>query len=105
MMLPQRWRSDTLVSARAHEPPCADGRDIVVPPHVPHRLSAAVTDANASTAAGAADGGANANARFRCQLFFAGAARAEQKAARSSWCDDGESGGVRCYSQVIMSIC
>ena len=36
MMLPQLWRSDALVSARAHEPACADGRDIILPPVVAH---------------------------------------------------------------------
>lgn len=93
MILPQLWRSDGLVSARAHEPPCADERDVILPPIIAHLPITVKSGANHTAAARILP--------WRCELFFAGAMTAEQKTARSSWCDDGRRGGVRCYSQGV----
>lgn len=116
MMLPQLWARDALVSARAAEPPCADARDVILPPFVKapvaHGHGAAGAARSTTAPVGAAhntagvDGTSGAAAAagrraWRCELFFAGAMRAEQKAAKSSWCDDGARGGVRCYSQGV----
>lgn len=115
MMLPHMWESDALVSARAKEAPCADERDIIVPPViVKHRIPVAHTTSQTlapaylpppppplSAAAAASASSPSADGLYKCELFFAGAFHAEHKIAKSSWCDDGRKGGVKCYSQGV----
>ena len=91
MMLPQLWRKDVLVSARANEPPCADARDIILPPVIAHPFNHSAATARFPQSRPA----------WRCELFFAGAMTAEQKNKHASWCDNGRHGGVRCYSQGV----
>ena len=110
MMLPHLWRSDVLVSARAKEAPCADERDLILPPVVtggkpshPHTRGGGESSSEASNSSSSStqrslDPPANG---WSCELFFAGAFKAEQKVQRSSWCDDGARGGVKCYSQGV----
>lgn len=100
-VMPHLWRADKLVSARAHEAPCADQRDVIVPPccHAP-KLAAAAAAASAHALPRQAYAHGE-RGEWACELLFAGAARAEQKVAKSSWCDDGDSGGVKCYSQAV----
>lgn len=102
MMLPHLWRSDALVSARASEAPCADDHDIVVPPVIEKLPGAdkAITRAGSNRTFHMPPE-RPPDLAYECELFFAGAATAEQKAAKSSWCDDGARGGVRCYSQGV----
>ena len=100
-MLPHMWRTDELVSARANEPPCADERDVILPPVIEEKKIMKLTARRNNGTAAAADDSPLPASQWTCELFFAGAARAEQKAAKSSWCDDGARGGVKCYSQGV----
>lgn len=107
MMLPQLWKSGALSSVRTTEPPCADERDIVVPPFVTrHRApaSAAAPTAEPTAATGRRPPpppSARRLSSWACELMFAGAFYPEHKVAKSSWCDDGQHGGVKCYSQGV----
>ena len=82
-VLPHLWRADKLVSVKASEPPCADSRDVIVPPccHAPKDDASRMP----SLGGGGSSGSGSGSGDWRCELLFAGAARAEQKAARSSW--------------------
>ena len=119
-IMPHMWKADELVSARANEPPCADERDVILPPVIEEKkmwkrpawrtngTAAASASSSSSVASAAAASAAGEDvvtplpaSWWACELFFAGAARAEQKAGKSSWCDDGAKGGVKCYSQGV----
>ena len=109
-LLPQLWASNQLKGVPASDPPCADSRDVIVPSVVPRlqlRLSDTGRDQPPSIpgsghASGRAEGGffrsgGDGRHRWLCEVFFSGGTAKR----RGAWCDDGEEGGVICYSQGV----
>ena len=110
MALPHLWKANHLKGAPASEPPCADSRDVIVPSVVPRlhmdgsgRDPPPIPGSRHAASGGGADGGgsirssADGKRRWLCEVFFSGGTAKR----RGSWCDDGEEGGVICYSQGV----